>query len=316
MKIELPKKYSKYPREISRPTLWRKIKLALQGGILAPLYWFLAYATKTPGLRFRKYFALMGLRFLFRKWDFQNAYRLIMMPMDSLRYFEFEFMWGSARKLDMRTCLDVSSPRLFPLMLADRLPNVSVDLINPDKRDLTETTVMAQVMGLGDRCRFHPKLIGDVDLVPGSYDLVTSMSVIEHITDDKAAITMMWELLKPGGRLLITVPCATTAYEEYINQNDYELSELGDDGFIFFQRFYDEILLEERVFSITGRPVRFQIYGEKDAGSYEKNEYEKRTNPNFPFWRAPLDMGLKYEYKRNLSDLSGIGVIAFEFLKR
>lgn len=175
---------------------------------------------------------------------------------------------------------------------------------------------MAETLGLRGRCRFHSELINDVPLSPSSFDLITSMSVIEHISDDKGAIQKMWELLKPGGRLLITLPCAASAYEEYMNCNDYELNHMGDDGYIFFQRYYDEKLIQERIFSITGKPFRVEIYAEKQAGSYQKNETEKRVNPFYPSWRAPFDMGAEYEYKKQLSDLPGIGVIAFDFIKK
>jgi SAM-dependent methyltransferase len=38
------------------------------------------------------------------------------------------------------------------------------------------------------------------------YDLVASLDVVEHIDDDRAAIAGLASCLKPGGKLLITVP--------------------------------------------------------------------------------------------------------------
>lgn len=316
MQNDLSKKYLTYPKSQPEVSKFKKIKHITSGIFLSPIYWCMAYIVNTPGLMFRKYFILQGIRFIIKKYDLRNAYRFIVTPLDSLRYFEFDFMWQSVINMEIQSYLDISSPRLFPLMLIDRSQHVNADLINPDKRDLAETILMAETLGLKGRCRFHADLIGEVSLNPGSFDLVTSMSVIEHISDDKGAIQKMWDLLKPGGRLLITLPCAAEAYEEYINRNDYELDHLSEDGFIFFQRYYDEKLIQERIFSITGKPLRYQIYGEKQAGSYQKNEAEKRINPLYPYWRAPFDMGLQYEYKNHLSDLPGIGVIAFDFIKQ
>ena len=40
----------------------------------------------------------------------------------------------------------------------------------------------------------------------GTFDLVTSLDVIEHVEDDGAALEEMRRVLKPGGLLLLTVP--------------------------------------------------------------------------------------------------------------
>ena len=40
----------------------------------------------------------------------------------------------------------------------------------------------------------------------GAYDLVAVLDVVEHIEDDVAALKAMAECLKPGGKILITVP--------------------------------------------------------------------------------------------------------------
>jgi len=41
---------------------------------------------------------------------------------------------------------------------------------------------------------------------PGSYDLVAVLDVIEHVEDDVAALKAIATALKPGGKILITVP--------------------------------------------------------------------------------------------------------------
>ena len=40
----------------------------------------------------------------------------------------------------------------------------------------------------------------------GAYDLIAVLDVVEHIEDDVAALTAMRDCLKPGGKILITVP--------------------------------------------------------------------------------------------------------------
>jgi SAM-dependent methyltransferase len=48
-----------------------------------------------------------------------------------------------------------------------------------------------------------PQLEG---VAPGSYDLVAVLDVIEHIDDDVGGLKAIASVLKPGGKILITVP--------------------------------------------------------------------------------------------------------------
>lgn len=40
----------------------------------------------------------------------------------------------------------------------------------------------------------------------GAYDLIAMLDVLEHIDDDKAALASLMRRLRPGGRILLTVP--------------------------------------------------------------------------------------------------------------
>ena len=48
-----------------------------------------------------------------------------------------------------------------------------------------------------------PELTG---VEPGTYDLVAVLDVVEHVEDDVAALKAIASVLKPGGKILITVP--------------------------------------------------------------------------------------------------------------
>lgn len=313
---DIPKEYLSYPKPLQRVSKIKKLAHIVLGLALFPFYWGMAYVAHTPGLAFRGLCALKGIYLLLKGRYIKCAYSLIVYPLDSVRYFEFDFMWSTLGTLKIYSYLDVSSPRLLPLMVVDRNGGLVADLINPDKTDLPMTILLAESLDIADRCRFHASLIEEVPLKPNSFDVITSMSVIEHITDDKNAIQKMWDLLKPGGLLLISVPCSAKASEEYTNLNDYELIDSDENGFVFWQRYYDEALIIQRIYSITGTPRRFQIYGEKKAGSYHHNVAQKRSDIFYPYWREPFMMGLQYEFKKQLDDLPGIGVIAMEFVKQ
>ncbi len=49
----------------------------------------------------------------------------------------------------------------------------------------------------------------------GAFDVVTAMDIIEHIDDDKAASSEIFRVLKPGGRLLVTVPAFPSLWSEH-----------------------------------------------------------------------------------------------------
>lgn len=313
--IDLPKEYFRFPEPYKRVPRINRLAHTLAGLMLFPVYWIMAYVVRTPGLAFRMQCALKAVRLLVQERDYVRAYGLLVAPLDSVRYFEFDFMWSAVKRLKIQSYLDVSSPRMLPLMIAGREKSLVADLINPDKKDLPETISLAKSFGVADRCRFHGSLIEDAPLQAESFDLITSMSVIEHIPDDKGAIRKMWDLLKPGGVLLISIPCAAKALEEYTNLNDYELINTDENGFVFWQRYYDEALIQQRIYSITGQPRHARIYAEKKAGSYNRNVTQKRLNPYYPYWREPLMMGMQYEFRNQLADLPGMGVIAMEFVK-
>jgi len=70
----------------------------------------------------------------------------------------------------------------------------------------------------------HYHIVEDDILNPvtrGPFDMVTCISVLEHIPDHALAVRRMFDLLRPGGHLVVTVPFSP---EGYI-RNVYELPE-------------------------------------------------------------------------------------------
>jgi SAM-dependent methyltransferase len=139
--------------------------------------------------------------------------------------------------------------------------------------------------------------------------------VVEHIPDDRAALQKIWALLKPGGRFILTVPCAARTWEQYIDRDEYGLYGGGNGDRFFWYRCYDAALLEERIFSVTGKPRVSRIFGEREAGLFLKNTELKRTNRFYPFWREPYMIAQEYTWFESVEVLPGEGVIAMEFVK-
>lgn len=56
----------------------------------------------------------------------------------------------------------------------------------------------------------------------GSYDLVAALDVVEHIDDDHATIAALGSCLKPGGKLLVTVPAHQWMWSAHDEANHHK----------------------------------------------------------------------------------------------
>lgn len=313
----VPKSYIRIP-SMPRLSLMRKLWRAALGSVLSPIYWILAHRYDVPGLKFRLDSTLLALRILCSRRaaiSYSDIFSLMFWPMVSVRYFEFDFMWRTSSTVAFRSYLDISSPRFFPVLVAFKNHDIIATLLNPDASDLAMTRQVVRAVGIENRCRLQSDLIGTAPFGDASFDIITCISVLEHIPDDTQAVQRMWELLKPQGRLLLTVPCAAGHSEEYVDRNEYGLLNPDEDGFFFFQRYYDQEVLQERIFRITGQPCRYAVYGEMKPGLYRRNMEARASDPNYPAWREPYMMGKDYCYFEAIDDLPGVGVIGMEFLK-
>jgi SAM-dependent methyltransferase len=280
---------------------------------LFPVYWLAGALLGVPGLRFRRKCFMAGIRLLFAG-NAIDAYRCIVAPLDSVRHFEMDFFWERVCALRPERILDVSSPRLLPLLLLRTYPHVRADLINPDIKDLTRTRTMARDLGVDSRCHFLDVRIDALPAEARDYPLVTCMSVLEHIVDDLAAIRIMWDCVAPGGHLLLSMPCAAQLTEEFTNVDEYGLLNVDADGFVFWQRYYDEARLQT-IFAITGAPVARALYAERVRGAYDADVLAKRTKPFYPNWREPFATARTYVRRDYIATLPGMGVVALEFVK-
>lgn len=53
----------------------------------------------------------------------------------------------------------------------------------------------------------RPGMLPDrIDEAPGAFDLIAAFDVIEHVDQDAASVQALARLLRPGGRLIVTVP--------------------------------------------------------------------------------------------------------------
>jgi predicted SAM-dependent methyltransferase len=290
----------------------------LAGSIPSIAYWLLAYRHRVPGLAFRLDCARLGLRLLYKRntsVSYSEIYALLFWPMHSTRYFEFDFIWKSLSETYFQRYLDISSPRLFPILLLTARSDITAELVNPNKEDLQITARFVRACGIDSRCHLQDRLLEQAHLAPESFDVISTISVVEHIPEDSHAVKRIWELLRPGGKLLLSVPCAAVAEEQYLDFDHFGLRIPNEDGFFFHQYIYDQRLLMERFYSVMGPPARFAIYGEKKAGTLVKGLLEKWSGQGYPLWKEPYAMARQCRSYESLFDLPGEGVISMEFIK-
>ncbi len=314
--VQMKKQYIEVPQPMEC-TKVRKLWQKLVGILLTPLYLIAAQILRTPGVAIHIKCAGVAVRlFLLRRISLSTWYSLICYPMDSTRYFEFHEVLKSLAQIPFYKYLDVSSPRIIVLLLLMQNRTAVAEMMNPDKKDIQEAEQLAVAFGLGDRCTFFNRTIEKANYAANSFDLVTCISVLEHIPADREALEIMWSLLRPGGRLILTLPCMAQPLEQYISRNDYGVLSPGPDGYTFWQRYYNEERLQSIIFNVTGLPTRMVIYGERRNGLFYKNANMKRLlGPLYPYWRESYMMAKEYRYFRTIAELPGEGVVMLEFVK-
>jgi SAM-dependent methyltransferase len=190
-------------------------------------------------------------------------------------------------------------------------------VLNPDKADLDLTRKFFLASGIGNQCETKAILVSELREKPNSFDTIVCISVLEHIpnSDSIDALRTMWDLLKTGGRLLLSVPCAKEGFNEYIDFNEYGILPPDSDGFVFGQRFYDQEMLKSQIFCITGNPSEFAVFGEVVSGTFFSAREKMLCSSDYPYWKEAYTMSTEYKYFSRVEDLPGLGVIAFEFVK-
>ncbi|HVQ15907.1 MAG TPA: hypothetical protein VMS40_20045, partial [Vicinamibacterales bacterium] len=121
---------------------------ALASVVLVPSYALAATAIGTPGMRFHLEAVSTAMRLVTRgNGLIGQAGRLALYPMDSTRYFEFDWVWSRLQRLvGVKNYLDVSSPRLFPLSYVRRSDVGRAWFVNPDTSDLETTRRWADAL--------------------------------------------------------------------------------------------------------------------------------------------------------------------------
>jgi SAM-dependent methyltransferase len=264
-----------------------------------------------PGMEFARYGQKIGITLLLK--GQRGGFSTLVHPVSITRYFEFPFAFSclpdSAEK-----CLDVSSPRLFSLYVAAKQRVDSIKIINPDANDIqqTERFIKALTYNQIDLTRAD---VASLQHRKQTYDLIWSLSVIEHIAgeyDDTFAVQLMYDLLKPGGRLIITVPVDRKHWDEYRDSKYYEPQTILKKNRYFFQRFYDADSIRTRIFEPVGQqPAVIRWFGETTSGRFQAYierwlRYGQEVTIN-----DPLEVSNYYQEFESWEEMPGVGVCGF-----
>lgn len=201
-------------------------------------------------------------------------------PVSCVRYFEYTFADEVIKQYDgfqgEIQVLDISSPRLWPFWLGEKC-DARVTMVNPDRNDLAASRRSVRFLKQPERITLADDVdTTDLPFLVDSFDLTTSISVIEHINGDGDS-KMMSEIARvtrSGGLAVVTFPVKPMFENEYRKTDPYGTQESARDRGFFFQRFYDRQSIQARIVqSSRFKEVTRRYYVENPPGWFE--EYER-----------------------------------------
>ena len=119
-------------------------------------------------------------------------------------------------------------------------------------------------------------LIADMRALPcrdASVDAVHASHVLEHIRDDRAAISEVFRVLRPGGIALLSVPVVAPRTVEYPAPREEEHGHVRAPGPDYFDRMRDAGFSVEVVTSTRYPAGRHQLRAYRPDGSPAIDEY-------------------------------------------
>lgn len=139
--------------------------------------------------------------------------------------------------------LDVGSPKLFGLYLAYHYPVkiwlTDINSLNIHEYRLLWAALSAKAAG---NIEFEIQDGRKLTFPDQMFDGVYAMSVIEHVNGDSGdgqACAEMLRVLRPGGRLAVSVPFGSSYMEQQVRGLQNAVEKTTDNRLYFFQRIYD-----------------------------------------------------------------------------
>jgi SAM-dependent methyltransferase len=243
------------------------------------------------GFRLQAYGARLAVPLL-RHGRPRRALRYAVVPVNYWRSVEYRLALEEGRFAPGERVLDVGSPKLLSLWIADRL-RAEVVATDIESYFIEEYELLRTARRVPpERLRLAVEDGRRLSFDDASFDKVYSLSVLEHIPDagDSECVRELARVLAPGGRCVLTVPFWPTSRVDWRDPDFYWSGASVDDasGRVFYQRRYSHADLHERLVEPSGlRLARLRFVGDRWARRGDRELCEL-----LPPWTGPLQPAL------------------------
>jgi SAM-dependent methyltransferase len=208
----------------------------------------------------------VGICSLLRRKTSREVFKNIIVPVNYWRRLEFRLTFDELQPEPSDRILDIGSPKLLSLFLADV---IGAEVYSTDLKDyfVKDYVGFREMLKIPDR-QFHVTTADGRHLPfdDNFFTKIFSISVLEHIPD-KGDSTCMREIartLSPRGICVITVPFSPTAKDEYKPARQFYWARQSggekNETQVFYQRRYSEVDLYHRLIDPSGLRIHKLVF--------------------------------------------------------
>jgi SAM-dependent methyltransferase len=208
----------------------------------------------------------VGIFSLLRRRTSREVFKNILVPVNYWRALEFRLTFNELQSKPSDRILDIGSPKLLSLFLADVVGAkvYATDLKDYFVKDYVEFREMLKIPNQ----QYHVTTADGRHLPfdENFFSKIFSISVLEHIPDhgDSTCMREIARTLSPRGICVITVPFSPTAKEEYKPAKEFYWAKQSGgekkEAQLFYQRRYNEADLYHRLIDPSGLRIHKLIF--------------------------------------------------------